>query len=93
MRQKCLPKDRGIRKLWKQSRTSVVAIAMENVFNNSLPVSDSTSTPSGKAISIRSNPPEDNSRTPGGGTNWAFESLARTKEWFSFGFLLSTGSL
>ena len=34
-----------------------------------------TSTPSGKAKSIRPNPSEDSSRTPRGGKTWAFERL------------------
>ena len=66
-RRKNLLKEGGIRKRWKQSRTSVVAIASENLFSASTPSSDSTSTPSGKTTSTRPNPPDDNSRTPRGG--------------------------
>ena len=42
-----------IRKWWKQSRTSVVSIAMENSFNNLAPDSEFAFKPSGKANSIR----------------------------------------
>ena len=56
LREKYLPKDRGIGNRWKQSRTSVVEIAMANSFSPFLPVSKSTSAPSGIANSIRPKP-------------------------------------
>ena len=76
LRQKNRLKDNGIRKRWKQSRTSVVAIAMENSFNNLAPASVFTFKPAGKTISIRPNPSEDSSRTPRGSRKWAFDRLA-----------------
>ena len=52
---------------WWQSRSKICS---------SIPSSESISTPSGKATSIRPNPSEDSSRTPRGGKKWTFERLA-----------------